>query len=83
MAVEYLGHGTDDGVVFGRNASDKIAFFNATPISQKAAATAPTSTAAVSISASQWGFSSSTQANAITTLVLQLRADLVTYGLFS
>lgn len=42
---------------------------------------APASTAPVSISATQWGYSTSTQAQAILTLVTQLRADLVSLGL--
>lgn len=36
MAVEYLGTGNDDGVVMGRSASDKISFYNATPVAQQA-----------------------------------------------
>ena len=44
---------------------------------------APASTAPVSISATQWGFSTSAQAQAVLTLVTQLRADLVTLGLIT
>jgi hypothetical protein len=32
MAVEYLGTGNDEGVSLGRSATDKIGFYNATPI---------------------------------------------------
>lgn len=32
MAVEYLGTGNDDGVVLGRSSTDKVGFYNATPI---------------------------------------------------
>lgn len=36
MAVEYLGSGNDDGVVMGRDADDKIAFYNGTATAQQA-----------------------------------------------
>lgn len=48
-----------------------------TSASQAAAA----STAAASFSATQWGFSTSTQANAVITLVNQIRSDLVALGI--
>lgn len=83
MAVEYLGTGNDDGVSLGRSSSDKIAFFGGTPTSRISGGTAAATTAAVSISATQWGFSTSTQANAIVTLVNNLRSQLVTMGLLT
>jgi hypothetical protein len=61
----------------------QVGFFgNATttqPTTSNEAATI--STAAVSVSATQWAFGTSTQANQIVTLVNQLRADLVALGL--
>lgn len=64
-------------------ASSRIGFFGAATGAQPASASqaAVASTAAASVSATQWGYSTSTQANAIVTLVNQLRADLVTLGL--
>lgn len=46
MAVEYLGTGNDDGTVLGHTSTSatKIGFFNATPVSQRAAAAQATST---------------------------------------
>lgn len=60
-----------------------IGFYGATVVGQPTSSNqaAPTSAAPVSISATQWGFSTSNQAQAILTLVTQLRADLVTLGL--
>lgn len=45
MAVEYLGTGNDDGTVLGHTSTSatKIGFFNATPVSQRAAAAQATS----------------------------------------
>lgn len=70
-------------VSLGNTLADVLSFYGATGSSQIAAASqaAPTSTAPVSISATQWGFSTSTQAQAILSLVTQLRSDLVTLGL--
>lgn len=34
MAVEYVGSGSDDGMVVGRSSSHKISFYNATPVVQ-------------------------------------------------
>jgi hypothetical protein len=60
-----------------------VGFFGVTVVTQPTSSNeaAPISTVAVSISATQWAFGTSTQANQILTLVTQLRADLVTLGL--
>lgn len=70
-------------VVLGDATTDTIGFYGATPAAQPTSSNeaAAATTAAVSVSATQWGFSTSTQANAIVTLVNQLRADLVTLGI--
>lgn len=77
MAVEYLGTGNDDGTVFGRSASAKIAFFNATPSAQLAATTAPAATAATN--SSPYGFSQA-QADAIITWIRAVDAELKAKG---
>lgn len=61
----------------------QVGFYGITPITQPTSANqaAPSTTAPVSVSATQWGFSTSTQAQAILTLVTQLRADLVSLNL--
>lgn len=38
MAVKYLDDGNDDGTVLGQSSSEKIAFYGATPGTQRAAA---------------------------------------------
>lgn len=79
----YLDDGAPDGTILGQNTSALVAFFGSTPTSQRAATNqaAPASTAAVSVSATQWGYSTSTQANSLLNLVIQLRSELVTLGL--
>lgn len=68
---------------FGGTNAAALGWYGATPATQPTSSNqaAPTSTAPVSISATQWGFSTSTQAQAILTLVTQIRADLVTLGI--
>lgn len=77
-------NGTFSGtMVFGATTSDRLAFFGSAVTTQPTATNqaAAASTGAVSVSATQWGFSTSTQANSLINLVLQLRADLVSLGL--
>lgn len=69
--------------VLGTATSSTVGFYGVTNVAQPASSNqaAPTSTAVVSISATQWGFSTSTQGNAVLALLIQIRADLVTLGL--
>lgn len=71
-------------VVFGDATTDTVAFYGAaTPQAQQAATNqaAVATTAPVSVSATQWGFSTSTQAAAVIALQNELRAALVALGL--
>lgn len=70
-------------VQFGGTNTATIGYYGATPVAQQSGAgqAAVATTAAASVSATQWGFTTSTQANAIITLVNQLRSDLVDLGL--
>lgn len=77
------GFGPGDPALIGSTTSSYVGFYGAAVTTRPASASqaAAISTAAVSISATQWGFATSTQANAAITLVNQLRADLVSLGL--
>ena len=71
-------------VVFGNATSDTVAFYGAaTPQAQQASASqaAVAATAPVSISATQWGFSTSAQALAVIQLQNEIRAALVALGI--
>lgn len=72
-------------VISAENATLKLGFYGVTPVIRPTATqeAAPASTAPVSISATQWGFATSAQAQAVLTLVTQLRADLVALGLIT
>lgn len=80
--VEYLGTNGSGGVCIGKSATeDKVAFFAATPVVQPTSASQAAVTTTAATTSTPWGFSTSTQADAIITLVNQMRSDLVTLGL--
>jgi len=84
MSVEYIGHNGEDGMCVGLASSEKLGFYGATPAARTDfTAAAVVTTVAVSTTSNIWGFSTSTQANAIVTLVNEIRAALVTLGLKS
>lgn len=70
-------------VQFGGTNSATLGFYGATPVAQPAATNQAISisTAAVSISATQWAFASSAQATGIATLLYEVRAALVSTGI--
>lgn len=50
MAVEYLGTGNDDGVLFGRSSTDKIGFYGlTTPIVRPSITAVGTATATTTL----------------------------------
>jgi hypothetical protein len=71
MPVEYLGAGSDDGTALGRSSTDKIGFYNATPIAKR------TNTLAAALTAG-----TTTPAN-IAAAVAEIQATLVALGLNS
>ena len=77
IATYVLGGGAD------QTSSSVIGFYGTTPTSQLTSSSQAvvTNSAAVSISATQWAYTTSTQADGIIRLVNRLRADLVTLGL--
>jgi len=82
MAIgEVLGNGNSDGTNFGRS-DDKIGFYGlASPIAQPTGATAVATTAAVSSTTTIYGYSTSTQADAIVTALNATIANLKALGL--
>jgi hypothetical protein len=70
-------------VQFGGTNTATLGFFGATPIAEPAssAQAAIASTAAVSISATQWAFATSAQATGVITLLSEVRTALVNLGL--
>lgn len=77
--IEYLGHGSPDGIVVGKTSESLVGFYGATPVALQTSPTAPATTAATSTS--PWGFSGSTQANAVINAVVDIIAVLKNLGL--
>ena len=78
MAIEYLGTGNDDGFALGRS-TDKISFYGTTAAAQPATIAAVATTA--SSTATPYGYTTSTQADAIVTSLNADIAALKTLGL--
>lgn len=78
--MNHLSNYDADGTTLGQDTSDKISFYGVTPIVQRSgdAQAAVTTTAATSTA--PYGFSSAAQADAIVTLVNELRAWAVAIG---
>ena len=85
MGGEYFLHQlineANTGFVFGKTSSDKISFYGGTPASRPSAPTAVATTVAISTTSAKWGYSTSTQANAIVTAVNTLIGIVTSLGL--
>lgn len=46
-SYEYIGYNSDDGCIMGKGAADKIGFYGATPVVQRATASTHTTSAVV------------------------------------
>lgn len=77
MAVEYLGTGNDDGVIIGRSGG-KVGFYGTTEATQPSTIAAVATTAATT--ATPYGYTTSTQADAIVTALNSVIAALKTLG---
>lgn len=73
--------GTSTGSKIGTAADQKLGFFNATPIVQRAGAAQAAVVTTGATNSSPYGFATAAQADAIVTLVNELRAALVAFGL--
>ena len=80
MAVEELTKGNDDGTRIGQSSSEKLGFYGlTTPIVQPTGGVAVTTTAATT--STPYGYSTSTQADAIVTAINATLANLRALGL--
>lgn len=81
MAQEPYGFAYDGaGFVYG-DADAKLAFYGATPAARRANASQLAVSTTAATTTTPWGYATSTQANAIVTLVNEMRQVLVTTGL--
>jgi len=81
--IVYPGGEHHAGVTVGQDSAALISFYGATPLAQQSGANQAAVGTTAATTTSPWGFSTSTQADAIVTLVNQLRSDLVDLGLIA
>ncbi len=82
MPVRQLSDGNPDGTVLGQSPSDHISFYNVTPVSQRSGAAQAAVPTAAPTNASPYGFTQA-QAQAVITLLNEIRATLVGLGLMN
>jgi hypothetical protein len=81
MSIRQLSDGDTDGTVLGQSSTDKLGFYGATvPVVRPSVSAYTTTTAAISTS-TNWGYSTSTQADAINTQVVAITAALRNLGM--
>lgn len=80
MAVEVIGNGAPDGTTLGRAITEKISVYGVTPVTQRAGAAQAAVATTGATNATPYGFTTAAQADAIVTLVNELRAALVAVG---
>ena len=79
---QQLSNGSPDGCQIGSASTELVAFYGETPVDQGAAVTTVSTEAAVSTSTG-WGYSTSTQADAIVVAVNALIARLGDIGIIA
>lgn len=79
-AVRQLSDQNSQGTVLGASTTDLIAFYGATPIAQRTNSSQAAVSTTASTTTTPAGYTTTTQANAIVTLVNELRAALVALG---
>lgn len=77
MAANQLSNGNSEGTKLGQSTSDKIAFYGGTPVAQRANASQAAVSTTASTTTSPAGYATTTQANAIVTLLNEVREVLV------
>jgi len=76
MAIRYLGTNSPEGTSLGLSTSEEISFYGVTPVAQSSSA----SQASVSMQTTATTTALRTDVDSISTLINQLRADLVSLG---
>lgn len=84
MSVHQISDARADGQLLGQSATDKIGFYGlAVPIVQRSGSAQAAVSTTASTTTSPAGYATTTQANAIVTLVNELRAALVALNLIA
>lgn len=81
--IFYPGGEHHAGVTLGQDSAALVSMYGATPIAQRSGSAQAALGTTAATTTSPWGFATSTQADAVTTLVNELRAALVALGAIS
>lgn len=80
---EYLGHNSPDGEVVGLTAATPVSFHGATPVVQRTGAAQAAVATTGATNSTPYGYTTAAQADALVTLVNELRAALVAKGIIA
>lgn len=84
---EQVTYNGPDGAMIGQSASEKVSFYGATPVVQRATAASHTTIATTVVvsttGANMWGFTTSSQGNAVLAAVAEIQATLVAMGVWA
>jgi|DEB3_MinimDraft_2_1074329.scaffolds.fasta_scaffold16280_2 hypothetical protein len=83
MAVNQLSDARTDGTTLGQSTSDLVSFHGVTPVAQRSGSAQAAVSTTASTTTTPAGYATTTQANAIVTLVNELRAALVAKGIIA
>ena len=81
MAVRELSDKGPDGTRLGQSSTDLVGFYGASPVVRQTSTTAPSATISVSVSATIWAYSTSTQCDAIVAALRAIDTTLRNLGL--
>lgn len=81
MAIRQLSDANTDGTVLGQSPTDKIGFYGSLAPAVRPSVSAYTTTTAAVSTSTNWGYTTSTQADALNTQVVALTAALRNLGL--
>jgi UDP-N-acetyl-D-mannosaminuronic acid transferase (WecB/TagA/CpsF family) len=83
MPVKQLSDGNPDGTVLGQSSTDLIGFYGlTTPVVRRAGAAQAAVATTASTSTTPFGYTTQAQADAIVTLVNEMRATILALNLF-
>ena len=83
LSAQQLSQAAPEGVCLGQSTTDTISFYGVTPVAQRSGSAQAAVTTTAATSTTPFGFGTSTQAQAVVTLVNELRAALVAVGLIA
>lgn len=75
-----ISDGNPSGTSLGQSVSDLVSLYGVTPVAQRGGASQAAVGTTAATATTPYGFTTSTQANAVVTLVNELRAALVALG---